>query len=140
MTAAEHVDLTAEDMDGLLARIKSRDLREADYETMEALLNTLSLLKEKYEKGRLHVKRLLKMIFGSKSEKKSKVVAEGDQEEKSGGDEREEVADTDPDESGNRDKPKGHGRNGADDFEGAQKHFVKNDDMKPGDPCPDCSG
>ena len=36
MTAAEHVDLTAEDMDGLLARIKSRDLREADFETMAA--------------------------------------------------------------------------------------------------------
>ena len=33
---------------------------------------------------------------------------------------------------------KGHGRNGADDFSGAEKIEVRHESLQPGDPCPNC--
>ena len=39
---------------------------------------------------------------------------------------------------GEPEKPKGHGRNGAALFPGAQKVEVRRETLEPGDPCPEC--
>lgn len=37
-----------------------------------------------------------------------------------------------------RDKPKGHGRNGAEDYPGAKRVEVSHEALSAGDPCPSC--
>jgi transposase len=45
---------------------------------------------------------------------------------------------TDPPKQQNKEKPKGHGRNGASSYTGAKKVAVPHPTMKPGEPCPGC--
>jgi transposase len=154
MSEPKFVELNPESAAELLRRAKANELRESDCETIEALINTIAILKECFENGRLHVKRLLKMIFGVKTEKKRNVVGKGkpkkgdevagnpDGSEIDGPDGEspggEDGAESSDDASEKRKKAKGHGRNGAGDLSGAEKEYVPLKDPKPGDPCPLC--
>jgi hypothetical protein len=81
------------------------------------------------------IKKLLRMLFGAKTEKADKVLvrptSQGDAAKKTG----EESED-----SGNNadDKPKGHGRNGTSAYTGAEKIIVPYTELRPGDNCPMC--
>ena len=48
------------------------------------------------------------------------------------------LAPTDPPTQQSKEKPKGHGRNGASSYTGAKKVAVQHPTMKPGEPCPGC--
>ena len=69
------------------------------------------------------IKRLLRMIFGASTEKTDAVTKK-----------REPRVDADKPKG----KKKGHGRNGAADFTGAEKVTVSHDTLKHKDPCPAC--
>jgi len=66
------------------------------------------------------IKRLLKMIFGSTSEKTASVTKKPKSDTKAKG------------------KKKGHGRNGAADYTGADKIEVPHGELNHKDPCPGC--
>jgi transposase len=85
------------------------------------------------------------MLFGASTEKTAAVIggtadpeASLMPEEAPGSEPTEEsrwetAAEEDPSASG-----KGHGRNGAEAYEGAEKVEVPHESLQPGDPCPDC--
>jgi hypothetical protein len=85
--------------------------------------------------------RLRKLLFGSQTEKTNAVVGNGKdsrspspQAAAASTPETEPVSATDAEKS----PPKGHGRNGADAYTGAETIVVRHESLQPGDPCPKC--
>jgi hypothetical protein len=85
--------------------------------------------------------RLRKLLFGSQTEKTNAVVGGGKDSQSpppqavaASAPEMEPVSSTDAEKS----PPKGHGRNGADAYTGAEKVVVRYESLQPGDPCPKC--
>lgn len=78
--------------------------------------------------------RLLKLLFGGSTEKSKDVLKDSD------GDKNKSRSGTFSSELTKEasKKPKGHGRNGACAYTGAEKVFIPHSCLKPGDPCPLC--
>lgn len=128
MKKPKQIKITIEELEELKKRIESRTLQEEDYKTIEAILMTVVYIQESLNKKNVSIKKLLKMIFGVKTEKAVKMFKK--------------CADiiTASNESEDTDKvsPKGHGRNGSDVYNGAKKVTVANESLKSGDRCPKC--
>lgn len=121
--AREPIDLTPEDLKSLLKRVKSI-LPEEDYKVIEAMAGAVEALSRVVDEKATSIKRLLKQIFGQKSEKIKDVLN-----------------DPKPETNGKpKKKIKGHGRNGVAAYTGAQRVPVDHETLKHGDPCPLCSG
>ena len=105
------------------------------------MAETIEALSQVVDQKATSIKRLLKLLFGEKSEKKENVLDNSNNDQESG-----EKLDSDnkPDEPnpGDGKKPgkkrKGHGRNGASSYTGAKKVTVNHETLKHGDPCPEC--
>ncbi len=117
------IELSAEQLDALIDRIKSRSLQEKDYETLAAMGETIHVLSHSVDEKAASIKRLLKMIFGPSTEKTVTVVKKPK---------------TDACNKKPKTKKKGHGRNGAGDYTGAEKITIAHDELKHKDPCPAC--
>ena len=117
------IELSAEQLDALIERVKSRSLLEKDYETIAAMGETIHVLSHSVDEKAASVKRLLRMIFGASTEKTDTVT----QKRKPKGDGAKPA-----------EKKKGHGRNGAADFTGAEKTTIAHAGLKHKDPCPAC--
>jgi transposase len=106
-------------------------LGEDGYTKLKAALETLSYLTDLVGDKNTTIHRLQQIIFGASTEKTSNVL-----------DKQAEAAGSSGKPSGEnnkgKEKPKGHGRNGAQDFTGAQKVKVPHESLKPGDSCPLC--
>ncbi len=152
----EIVELEAAELEEILRRAKSRNLRDEDYGMVINIIKAYVTLLALLQKSRMSIKRLKNIIFGSKTEKTSSVVGgktkgtSSSQDESSGtSDKPDDDTDSDdkPDPGGgltdSGDKPakppaKGHGRNGADAYSGAEQTEVPHESLKAGEPCPKC--
>lgn len=119
------IELSAQQLDALIERIKTRSLLDTDYQTLEAMGETINVLSHSVDEKAASIKRLLKMIFGPTSEKTATVTKKR----------KPTSANTKPKAKG---KKKGHGRNGAADYTGAQRIAVAHGELKHKDPCPAC--
>jgi transposase len=117
------IELSAEQLDALIGRVKSRSLLDEDYETIEAMGETIHVLSHSVDEKATAIKRLLKMIFGASTEKIEDVTKKR----------KPKVGAAKP-----KEKKKGHGRNGAADFTGAEKVTIPHGALKHKDPCPLC--
>jgi len=117
---AERIEISAEEARALLVRVQTA-LPDEDFRIIEGLVNTHLLLDEAVREKTTSIKRLLKMIFGAKTEKVRKTHAGG--KKKSGAGEK---------------KPEGHGRTGAQDYSGAETVSIGHQTLKHCDPCPLC--
>lgn len=115
------IELSAQELDALIERVKSRSLLEKDYETLAAMGETIHVLSHNVDEKAASIKRLLRMIFGASTEKTATVTKK--------------PKNTD---TTSKSEKKGHGRNGAADFTGAEKIAVSHDGLKHKDPCPAC--
>ena len=122
MTTPKRIDLTPQQLDALLKRVEAGTLQDGDYEIIKGMAETLSFLSQALDHKNTSIKRLLKLIFGDSTEKTAKVL----QRNKTGGKKKKKK------------KRKGHGKNGADAYHGAEKITVAHESLKPKDACPDC--
>ena len=122
MSPPKRIDLTTEQLDALLKRVEAGKLQDGDYEIIKGMAETLSFLNQALDNKNISIKRLLKLIFGERTEKTAKVL----QRNKAGGKKKKKK------------KHKGHGKNGAAAYHGAEKIPVAHESLKPKDPCPDC--
>ena len=124
------------ELETILERSKTTALSEEEYQKLHAAMETLVFLTQELEKKRVSVQRLKQLLFGATTETTRKVMekllGETDKESNSG-DNTAEGKDTEP-----RQKAKGHGRNGAEAYTGADKICVPHESLKPGDSCPNC--
>jgi transposase len=132
MIAADipRIDLNMKELQEHLERARLV-LGEDGYTKLKAALETLAYLTDLVGDKNTTIHRLQQIIFGARTETTSNVL-----------DKQTEAAGSSGTPSGENDKgkekPKGHGRNGARDFTGAQKVKVPHESLKPGDPCPLC--
>ena len=106
------------DAEDLLERVKESTLNQNDYELIKEFVDTLILLDQVVTEKNSSIKKLLKMIFGHKTEK-TKNIKPGKKKKR-------------------KKKAKGHGKNSADDYEGAERIQVPHATLQHCDPCPAC--
>jgi transposase len=125
MNAPKRIDITPEQLDALLQRVKDNRLLDNDYEIIKAMADTVSYLSQLSEEKAGTIKKLLKMLFGDQSEKAEKILNKPRQRQEDKNNEEKK-------------KPEGHGRNGASDYTGAKKVKVPHETLKHGSRCPEC--
>jgi transposase len=128
MTKPKRIDLSQKELDALIQRVEGGTLSDKDREIIKAMAETISILSRAVDEKTSSIRRLLKMIFGSSTEKTEKVL--NDQNK----------GNVSPEKSVNQDKvkPKGHGRNGAESYKGADKVKIEHDTLKVKEKCPKC--
>ncbi|MFQ5917273.1 MAG: IS66 family transposase [Candidatus Binatia bacterium] len=126
------VELRAEQADALIQRSRQGRLMKEDYPIVtEILINYFALEHAMAEKSRT-IMRLMKLVFGYRTEKSKDILKGSKSDENSP-----RKGDRDSTQSEKK-KPKGHGRNGASAYCGAEKVFVPHPCHKAGDQCPFC--
>ena len=147
-----NVELT--ELKAILERAKTGALANSDVDKLESAVDTLALLTQELEAKGASIRRLRRWLFGSTSEKTSRVVgaegstASGDETAPSG----HAAADEDAVQSASNDgrsqsansnesspKPNGHGRNPATAYAGAETVVVPHESLQPKQTCPECN-
>ena len=136
----QRIEVDMDELESILKRARAV-LGEDDHRKLKAAVETLEYLTHQIESKDVSLKRLRGLLFGAPTEKLENVLpGEGKDESAGTGDET-----TDKDNNGadaEKPKPKGHGRNGAEKYKGAERVEVPHESLKPGDGCPNggCRG
>ena len=134
----KHLDIQLDELKSIVERTKTA-LSQDEHETLEAAIDTLAYLTNELQMKGASIKRLRKLIFGSSTEKTSQVVGStGDEDDAPTGGADSKGTDDGQDPKEPEKKRKGHGRNGADAYHGADKVKIPYGALKKGDRCPDC--
>lgn len=129
------IEMDQAEIEAILKRAKTA-LSCEEHAKLQAAIETLLFLTQELEKKHVSIQKLKQMLFGATTESTRKVmekILKGDNSDDSSNDPPAGQKDTPP-----TSKPKGHGRNGADAYSGAETVHVKHESLKPGDPCPNC--
>jgi transposase len=121
------LEVTMAELEEVLERARSL-LSEEDYVKLKAAVDTLEFLTGEIEKKGMSIRRLQKMLFGPTTEKTKKIVEQIEKEMAPGGANHAKDASTD---RGAGKKRKGHGRNGAAAYTGAEIIEVRHESLKP---------
>ena len=116
------IELKSADIEALLMRVEKGALQEGDYELIKSIVETLAYLSQAVDEKATAIKRLLRVIFGAKTETREKLFTIGSK----------------PKEESEPKKQPGHGRNGADAYKKAERIKVPIQNLKAGEPCREC--
>jgi transposase len=130
----EIVELTADQVEALLRRAEA-GLDGPDYQKVRAVIESYIYMCEVLDQKGTTIARLRKLLFGSGSEKTRDVTPPDDDGETQEGTDEAEPPDRQKEQAA---RPKGHGRNGADAYTGADRVSISHPSLRPGDSCPDC--
>ena len=133
--AIPRIDVPMEELEKVLERARKEPLDEEGYAKLKASLETLGYLVQLVENKDTTIHRLRQMLFGSSTEKTSEVLPTEGVARQAG---NPTVNPKVPKEKTSEEKSKGHGRNGAEAYSGAEKVRVVHESLKPGDRCPHC--
>ena len=119
-------------------------LDQQDYVILRAVVDAYDTITELVDGKNITIARLRKLLFGSRTEKTKTVIGGGKDSQSppsqavaASAPETISASSTDA-ENVAKSPPKGHGRNGADAYTGAEKVVVRHASLQPGDPCPKC--
>ncbi len=152
------VELDMDKLEEILRRLEAQELDAEDYETIKAVIGAYVYLFQALGDKETSIRRLRQMLFGAKTEKTAAVIAglmksaesapasaeiEPVPESSAATDAEKVDGEAPPEAQGEPDREasaekKGHGRNGAEDFTGAEKIEVRHESLQPGDLCPKC--
>jgi transposase len=144
MNQTPHIEQIAmKELESLLERVKAAQ-GEEDYRLLKKLVDSYVCLTDLVEDRQMTIKRLRQMLFGSSTEKTVAVIKKTKEEEESESPQAmddnarapPQQAEDEPSEA--LPKRKGHGRNGANVYTGAEKIQVPHESLQPGDLCPEC--
>jgi transposase len=139
-SAPEIIELDSEQLESLLSRMEAGQLTAEDVETLRAALQSYLYVTQLIDQKSTTIARLRKLLFGAETEKTAAVTGRPAESPSTAG--TDEAGS--PGEAGGggtkkpREKPKGHGRNGADDYPGATRVRVRHEAFGAGAPCPSC--
>ena len=128
----DRIDISISELEAIVEHAKGA-LSEQEYQILQSVVKTLVFLTQELEKKHVSVERLKRMLFGAATEKLRNVIDEAldkQQENKPDHQSDNQIKDNE--------KPSGHGCNGADEYNGAEKVRVPHQKLKPGDSCPEC--
>lgn len=127
------MDLKAEELEEILERAQSSALSQEDLDKLKTVIDTLAFLTGELEKKTTTLARL-RQLFGLATSEKIRQVL-GPKEPKPEGPSQSTASQDAP---ADKEKPKGHGRNGAEAYRGAEKITVAHPSLRSGDSCPEC--
>ena len=122
------------ELEAIIERAGQGPLNEQERELLLSVSQTLRFVTEQLENKSISINRLRKLLFGSSTETLKNL--ESGEIPSDDAKDQDQAHDGKPAES--KEKPKGHGRNGADAYTGAKKVNIAHRALKPGDSCPDC--
>jgi transposase len=148
----ERIEVSPEEVAQLLERVKPA-LGSGDFALLEKIIQSFLHVTQLLEEKGTTIDRLKRLLFGSKSERLEHLFPEGG-EAKAGETKAADAASSPPgkeapgdgatDQRDDRpkEKAKGHGRNGAEEYRGAEHIHISHPSLKPGEPCPEpgCKG
>jgi len=112
-------------------RLERRSLEPGDYELLKVVIDTVCFLRRVVQQKATSIQRLLRMIFGARTEKTRTVL---------NGSSRDPTPPAAAAATGaGQPKRKGHGRRAAAAYWGAKKVSVPHGQLKAGDVCPGCA-
>ena len=140
------VSATQEQLDELLALARAASFPQPQYDLLAGVLGTFVHVMHALQNANTSLKRFRQMLFGKRTESTANVLKMiGNGTDGAGGQAggAAEAAPDDPDalSAGAGKEPKkhkGHGRNGAAAYPGAQVTEISVPGLKSGDPCPNC--
>jgi len=134
---AKILEVSLEELGAIVERTKAV-LSPEDHLKLKTSLDTLGFVMEEVRRKATSIKRLRAMLFGASTERTSQVVGDGHAGHQE--DEKTASAATDKKAKGKPDKAKrkGHGRNGAAAYPGAEKVHIPHPTLHAGDGCPKC--
>lgn len=145
------LEIHIEDLKAIVERAKVGALSAEECEKLGAAVDTLGVVTRELETQGATIRQLRKLLFGSSTETTSNVVGRKGTEEEAGTSEGAATTVSpaaEPDASKStggagqsgepRPKRRGHGRNGASSYRGADKETVAHGTLRPGDRCPEC--
>lgn len=118
----ETIRLTSEELDALVERAESGKLQKGDADIIKTMANAVKVLSQAVNDKADSIKRLLALVFGSKTEKKKDILKTRTLETR--------IKD--------QSMVKGHGRRPADVFTGAERKTIFHEALNHKDPCPLC--
>jgi transposase len=128
----KHIDISISDLEAIIEHSKAEPLSDHDCEQLRSVVKTLLFLTQELEKKGISIQRLRAILFGATTEKLQNILAKalgkGTQQENESG----------SDDSQGNEKAKGHGRNGVEDYAGAEIVHVAHGSLNAGDDCPEC--
>jgi len=141
MNPSTLLELDRPQLDALLQRIEPV-LIGADYQMLKVLVDTLLFMTQWLQSKNASIQRLRKMLFGAPTEKTRKVLKNALQEKAGCGQPADEASGTPQPGAVAPEKPAkprpGHGRNGAQDYPGADKVQIEHPSLSSGELCPQC--
>jgi len=132
------VDVDTQRLDEVLRRAE-QSLDGEDFELTKAIFESYAYLTDLVEDKNTSLRRLRQLLFGHRSEKSEAVLgdsASGPAEPADGP--TEDHRPVGPQRADEKPTPKGHGRNGAEAYQGGERIRVRHPSLHPGDACPDC--
>jgi transposase len=145
------IEIAMDELEDILRRAETKQFNDRDYETAKTVLKSYVELISMLKRKDASIGRLQKLLFGASTEKTAAVTGEqvdsepGCSNESGPSGDAETATDSDEEADSQSDRPggspasaKGHGRNGADAYAGAEQIRVPHASLQPGDPCPEC--
>jgi len=136
-SSIQQAEISISELEAIIKRSATEPLNEQERQTLLEVSQTLQYVTEQLEKKGISIARLKKLLFGASTETLDNLTQDdsesGDKDNKN--DDKNQDSEID---LKTKEKPKGHGRNGADAYTGAPKVKVSHETLKPGDPCSDC--
>ena len=74
MKTPQRIDLNLEQVDALLKRVEAGYLQDGDYQIIKAMVQTIELLSQCVDEKATSIRRLLRMLFGPRTEKLKNVI------------------------------------------------------------------
>jgi transposase len=142
---ASEFQIDEQELQSLSQRVAERKIEEKDWENLQRYLLLLIKLSALFQYGRVRMRKILRMLFGKRTEKEKKKKdppdnppsTVGENTTPAPGAERRSESIT-PKEKQNQGTKKGHGRRPASDYQNAEMHICPLCHNKPGDLCPAC--
>ena len=147
----EIIEVTTQRIEELLERAASNTLRDEDLELMRSIFASYTGFFQIVGDKNTSIRRLRQMLFGARTEKTDAVLPRS---EGTVGDDapstnavdtkhpselsRENASFTGDSDQADTTRKKGHGRNGADAYRGAEQIDVPHESLEAGDACPQC--
>ena len=131
------IDLDMKELQGYLDQARSV-VGEDAYKKLTAALQTLAFMTDLVGDKDMTIERLQRIIFGASTEKTRNVLDNQTEETDGAGEKNADQEKSSAEGNKEKKKPKGHGRNGARDYTGAQTVKVAHESLKPGEHCPLC--
>jgi transposase len=130
------IEITEEEMEVFLRRVEERCLLERDFDLIKAMAESIRRIRHVLQEKDASIGRLVRMIFGAKTESAKNVLKKIDKEKEFSSGKSELPDPSSPKEA--KEKKKGHGRNGKEDYPGAEKKQIAHPEFSPGTLCPGC--